>query len=214
MNLRKHIRNDKKGSYYSEAALTLPLFILSVVALALIIVIITVSENIGFILARTTHEIDMEASLIRAPILVENRIKTQELKENPRITEFKVTDMDYLFTDRKILIDDLIYIRTGTNFTVENPIGICGKIYLDLPLMSRGFTGANRRNGGLDESVFEEYSGSSIVVIFPKYGIRYHTPNCWYVNKEYRGEEVKLKMEKEDAKLKGYTPCKVCGGGD
>ena len=32
---------------------------------------------------------------------------------------------------------------------------------------------------------------------------------------EYEGQEYRLEMELEDAKLKGYTPCLVCrGGGD
>ena len=34
------------------------------------------------------------------------------------------------------------------------------------------------------------------------------------VRQEYEGEEYKLEMELEDAKLKGYTACMVCRGGE
>ena len=111
-------------------------------------------------------------------------------------------------------IDDLIGINSRSVFTVKNPIGIYGEIEFTQGLLFRGFTGAEQREKPLSEKDFTEYEKSQPVVVFPKYGTRYHIKTCRYVRQEYEGEEYKLEMELEDAKLKGYTACMVCRGGE
>ena len=208
MRFMKIIKNQK-GSYIVEAALTLPVFILCVTALALIIRIIAVCENIGFVTSAEARDI----SIAEISLCTEKNIEERVCEENPRLTDFRVTNMDYLFSDGNI--DDLIGINTRSIFTVENPVGIHGQIEFTQGLLLRGFTGACRREEPLSESEFTEYKKSQPVVVFPKYGIRYHAKDCRYVKQEYEGQEYRLEMELEDAKLKGYTPCLVCrGGGD
>ena len=60
MSFMKIIRN-RRGSYIAEAALTLPVFILCVTALALIIRIIAVCENIGFVTALEARDISISS---------------------------------------------------------------------------------------------------------------------------------------------------------
>ena len=208
MSLMRIIKN-RKGSYIAEAALTLPVFILCVTALALIIRVIAVCENIGFVTAAEARDI----SLARISLCAEKNIEKRVCEENPRLTDFRVTNLDYLYSDGNI--DDLIGINSKSVFTVENPIGIYGQIEFTEGLLLRGFTGAERKEEPLSEEDFTEYEKSRPVVVFPKYGIRYHAKTCRYVKQEYEGQEYRLEMELEDAKLKGYTPCLVCkGGGD
>lgn len=203
------IIKNRKGSYIAEAALTLPVFILCVIALALIIRVIAVCENIGFVTAEEAREI----SLAKISLCAEKNIEKRVCEENPRLTDFRVTNLDYLYSGGNI--DDLIGINSKSIFTVENPIGIYGRIEFTQGLLLRGFTGADRSEKPLSESDFTEYEESHTVVVFPKYGIRYHGKTCRYVKQEYEGQEYRLEMEREDAKLKGYTPCLVCkGGGD
>ena len=59
MSLMKIIKNQR-GSYIAEAALTLPVFILCVIALALIIRIIAICENIGFVTAAEARDISIQ----------------------------------------------------------------------------------------------------------------------------------------------------------
>ena len=207
MNLRRIIKN-RKGGYIAEAALTLPVFILCVIAMSLIVRIIAVCENIGFVTAAEARDI----SLAKVSLCTEKNIETRIYAENPRLTDFKVTNLDYLYSDGNI--DDLIGINSRSRFTVENPVGIYGKIEFTQGLLFRGFTGALRKEEPLDESDFTDYDKSQPVIVFPKYGIRYHKETCRYVKQEYDGEECRLEMELEDAKLKGYTPCLVCRGGE
>ena len=207
MNLRRIIKN-RKGGYIAEAALTLPVFILCVIAMSLIVRIIAVCENIGFVTAAEARDI----SLAKISLCTEKNIETSIYAENPRLTDFEVTNLDYLYSDGNI--DDLIGINSRSLFTVKNPIGIYGQIEFTQGLLFRGFTGAERKESTLDEKDFTEYDQSKPVVFFPKYGIRYHKETCRYVKQEYEGNECRLEMELEDAKLKGYTPCLVCRGGE
>ena len=217
MSLKKNIRN-KKGSYIVEAALTLPLFIICVAALALIIDIAAICENIGFLTAAEVRDMDVDAykekSMEKAGLAAaaeEFFIEETILKENPRLTDFEVRNLDYLYSDGNI--DDLIGIDTVSVFTVDNPLGIFGRIEFSQGLLTRGFTGSLQESRPLSESEFKDNQAGKVVWIFPKYGIRYHRPDCRYVKQDYEGEEYKLEMQQEDAGRKGYTPCLVCGGG-
>ena len=207
MSFMKIIRN-RRGSYIAEAALTLPVFILCVTALALIIRIIAVCENIGFVTALEARDI----SLSSVSLCTEKNIEKRVCEENPRLTDFRITNLDYLYSDGNI--DDLIGINSISIFTVDNPAGIYGQIEFTQGLLLRGFTGACRGEEPLSEEDFTGYEKSQPVIVFPKYGIRYHVKTCRYVEREYDGQEYRLEMELEDAKLKGYTACLICGGGE
>ena len=201
------IINNRRGSYIAEAALTLPVFILCVTALALIIRIIAICENIGFVTSAEARDI----SLAKISLCTEKNIEERVYEENPELTDFCITNLDYLYRDGNI--DDLTGINSKSLFTVKNPVGIGGQIEFTQGLLFRVFTGAERSEGPLSEKDFTEYEESKPVVVFPKYGIRFHVKTCRYVRQEYDGQEYRIEMELEDAKLKGYTPCIVCKGG-
>ena len=203
----------KRGSYIVEAAVGLPLLILSVIALSFIIKIVGICENIGFVTIKEIRDINLYATQdINSPHLCKLMIEDSVYDSNPALTDFRVTNLDYLFTEKGI--HDLIAIDSKANFSVSNPIGINGKIQFDLSVLSRAFTGTERQGTPLGREKFNDGSKSKKVIIFPKYGIRFHTRNCRYVRQDYAGEECKLEMELEDAKAKGHTPCEICRGGE
>lgn len=193
MSLLKHI--NKKGSYIVEAAMSLPVLIICIVSLALVIRILASIEGIVFEQTLILHKMQM-----RAP----------ELFVSAKGDNYVVRDFDYLFTWKGM--DDLISLETEGEYRVENPVGVKGRIDIDIDILIRGFTGAKQKSGTLSEEEFHE-GESEIVIIFPKNGIRFHTQVCRYATQDYAGEEVKLKMQKKDAELKGYTPCLICGSG-
>lgn len=136
-------------------------------------------------------------------------------KENPTLQQFTVQNFDYLYTDGStgVTIEDLIAIDTEAVFEVKNPVGIYGRISFTQGLLSRGFTGAERTKDPLRASDFSDGEASRIVVVFPKYGYRFHAKTCRYVKQEYAGEAYRLEMEFRDAEGKGFTPCLICKGG-
>jgi len=212
MNLKKSI-NNKRGSYLIEATISLPIFIISVLALALLINIITICEGISFNLSNDVHEATKNAYELRNSGLVERLIIQNDLKNvSDRIDNLDIEKFKYLYESNGI--DDLIATDIEANFSVLNPIGIEGKISFNLGLLARGFTGKYNDGNTLRVSEFESKEGSKVVVIFPRYGERYHTKNCRYVKQDYGDNSYHIEMEREDAKRKGYTACKVCLGGD
>ena len=188
-------KNNKKGSYVVEAAMCLPVFILVFIALALTVNIISQCEDIVFRECKIIHTMDMKAP---------------QILPDPRGDNYKVVKFRYLHPDGDM--DDLISLETVSKFETSDPIGIYGRIEFRLRIRSRGFTGALEHSGTLGVNDFMDGPPSSKVIIFPKYGIRFHKEGCRYVRQDYAGEEVKLEMEKHDAELKGYTPCTICGG--
>ena len=189
---RDKIVHDRKGSYLVEASMTLPVLILCICAMALLIHVIAICENIGFSTAEALH------------------LRQKILKENPRITKFTVKKFRYLYEENGI--SDLIRLQTEADFTVENPVGIRGKINFQETLIARGFTGKQENGKGLSAEDFARNENSQKVWIFPKYGLRYHKASCRYVRDYSGGTEYQMELEAEDAKSRGFTPCTICGG--
>lgn len=210
-HLIQNIRH-KRGSYIVEGAITLPVFILCLCALAMIINIIAICENIGFIVAREVKELDLNVIASKELSLVKRvSLCNDVLDENKALSNFKIKDYDILFNDNGI--DDLIYIETKAVFSVNSSTGIHGKIEFKEGLLTRGFTGRLLDSKGLPQSAFESEGQKGNVIVFPKYGERYHDQGCRYVKQNYEGEEIRVEMQAEDAVRKGYSPCKVCRGG-
>ncbi len=203
---------DKVGSYIVEAAMSLPLLILCVVALALIIRIIAICEGIGFASAAEMKDAMLavyatEQSSISIKSAIEDRVR----EENATLTEFDVSGIRYRYSDKGI--DELIGIHTAAEFRVAAPVGINGKISFSQSLLVRGFTGKTQLAEPLSAEEFMRAEKSCEVIVFPKYGLRYHSSSCRYV-KNGKDKEYQIEMEKEDAKARGYTACLVCKGGE
>lgn len=210
MSLMNTIRQkvfNRRGSYIIEAAICLPVLILSITALILIIRIMGICENICFSTAEDIVKMDLEAYKYRDSVSLckktENRIK----EENP--VAFRVTRFKYLYSSSGMT--DLIAFEGRADFNVVNAVGINGKINFEEKLLTRGFTGTLNIGESLDETEFNDDKPTYEVVIFPKYGNRYHRKTCKYVTEIYKNE-YKQEMEKEEATKKRYSPCRICGG--
>ena len=200
---------NKKGSYTVEASLTLPVFILSVVSLALIIVIISICENIVFVSSITINEIDRQAKYDKIGLLTEQTLKHQVLSQNEKINSYNITNVDYLYYSDDI--EDLIAIDSSVDFKVVNPIGINGRTTFELGILSRGYTGKEETCPCVPVDEFKTDCKYREVIIFPKYGMKYHTDGC-VILKRYADDDNWIRINSEDAIRKGYEPCKLCGG--
>ena len=64
----------------------------------------------------------------------------------------------------------------------------------------RPFVGESKQPEGKDDV---------LVWVFPKYGVRYHVDGCYILKRENH-----IQVFKKQAVADGYTPCKICGGGE
>jgi hypothetical protein len=211
MNLTKAIKsqnNNKKGSYIIECSLTLPVLILCICSLVLLIRIIGVCENICFTTSEEMLKIDLNSYKIYNRISLCRDLENKLNEEN--VSSFKVKNFKYLFSSGEMT--DLIAMDGEAKFSVKNPIGINTGIDFEVKLLTRGFTGALQHGDNLSEEDFLKDGASYEVAIFPKYGLRYHKLSCRYVKQHDDEKTSKIIIEGEDAKRRGYTPCKVCIG--
>ena len=104
---RDKIVHDRKGSYLVEASMTLPVLILCICAMALLIHVIAICENIGFSTAEEMHKICLDAYNDIKPASVQAlHLRQKILKENPRITKFTVKKFRYLYEENGISESD------------------------------------------------------------------------------------------------------------
>ena len=64
----------------------------------------------------------------------------------------------------------------------------------------------------LESGEFTRKGAAAEVVVFPRYGERFHRPQCRYVKTFSEKGSSKLVMDKREAQMRGYTPCQICGG--
>lgn len=206
--LIRKILPDNRGSYITEAAVILPVLIIGLCALTMIIRIIGMCEDVCFITAEEVLETDFQANQNKFAVSLCTEL--EERVSNEVTGDVVVTDFRYLYDSADM--SDLIAIEVRTGFNVTNIIGIKGKIEFEEKLLTRGFTGLYRRGDRLSQEDFMSRGRSWEVMIFPKYGIRYHVSGCRYVKDMGEEDPCVTAMQKEDAELRGYTPCRICGG--
>ena len=79
--------------------------------------------------------------------------------------------------------------------------------------MARAFTGALQNAAPLELSAFTQGGTSMDVVVYPKYGERFHNSACAIVQNQEEDGNTGWTMDIEEARRKGFTRCQICGGG-
>ncbi len=211
VHLKKLIeKTGKKGSYVTEAAIVMPVLILSVCAMLLIIKIAAVCEGIWFAEVEEMRNAGLDTYKKITNVSLCKKIEEKVLSSEKSLTDFKVEECKSLHERNGI--KDLISINSKADFNVVNPIGIDGKITLNTKIISRAFTGTLRDSSPLPEADFKERGEAEEVWVFPRYGIRFHVKECRYMKIYDKKGSCKLVMDKKEAEMKGFTPCLECGG--
>lgn len=201
---------NKRGGYIVEAAISLPVLIIAVCSLILTISISMICEGITFSTAESLIEIIRNPYNNYLSVSLCKKIEKNVLSDEVRLTDFKVIEKENLY----IAGDDQEHIGLTARgkFSVINPIGINGRITFTESIIARPMAGKNSCGNVLSEDDFCGNGKSKKVMVFPKYGEKYHTKNCLYVKRAKKEDVCQLEMEEIDAGLKDYNPCLVCGG--
>lgn len=202
---------DRKGSYLTEAALTLPVMILSFAALALIVNIIASCEAIGFVTScQMKKHLLVDGSIFNTVSLCRS-LEAEVSEECPQVTDFHIKSVRSGYQSGSV--DDLISITTETSFQVISSVGIGGGVIFKEKLMARAFTGSLQTSAPLEETAFTQGGSAKNVIIYPKYGERFHKEACGIVQQQKEDGNAGWTMDYEEAKRQGFTPCQICGGG-
>ncbi len=200
MNLRM---NTKKGSFFLEAAITIPVFLLGILILASIITIACRCENINYILCDEVEILQQRALYLPTGTAskdsIESRVRETNLMEN-----FSVERLSFKYSD--LYGRDLIKIKAVGTLSPQNIFDWDSNVNFSETIMARGYTGTKERINPLGEDEFNKVENYEAVYVFPTGGIKYHKKNCTYVN-SYPSRTVLT----ESVKRK-YQGCRLCEG--
>lgn len=210
--LIRMLRSNRKGSFLTEAALALPVMIIGIIALALIINVIAACETIGFAASCGLKKAAfLNQNTIVNTVSLCSEIETRVDNQWPNLTQFKVRIVRKDFESGGI--EELTSVSSAARFHVLHTSGIGGDAEFTSKLMARTFTGTLQDASPLDTEAFTQGGTARNVLVYPKYGERYHTETCSIVKQQNEAENPGWNMDLEEAVRQNYTACMLCGGG-
>ena len=207
----KRKKNSRKGSYLVEASLTLPVMILASLAITMIINIVAACETISFAAScQLEKHLLSETSNLNTVSLCRS-LEAEAAEQCPQLENFRIKSVRSGY--RSGGVEDLISLTTETTFHVFHTSGIGGGVTFEEKLMARAFTGSLQDASPLGAAAFMQGGSSQEVVIYPKYGERFHKTACAIVQQQKEDGNSGWSMDLEEAKRQGFTPCHICRGG-
>lgn len=194
---------SKKGSYLTEAAITLPILIISVVCLSSVILMYACIEDCNFMAANEIRKAAAEALVSDTAAIAPYRIKKQIVNEHSLVESARVTDFGYRVT--RWDTDELIAVSVLMKMNSKNPIGILSKAEYEISMVTRAYVGRFR---GYDAMSADEFgSDGDAVFIFPKRGEKYHSEGCRHLRAASTSGILTADLKRK------YKSCPLCKSG-
>jgi hypothetical protein len=192
-----------------EAAIVLPIFLLAVFALASLIRMTAVEENIGNALVDETRLLAAEAKVpIRAAayqtdltdrIMDENFSEIQSAKLSPFLYRIPYVDPVNGRT-----YDNLIGASVDYVYDISIPMLPIPMQTGSTTVLTRAFVGSELKGSPMSFDEMEKNDSSKMVWVFPRSGTKYHASSCRFVANEPR-ETILTSSVRH-----GFSPCKIC----
>jgi hypothetical protein len=196
----------RRGSFTLEAAIFLPIFIISVLTIAYLIKLIAVQENAFHALADETRKAAAEAVLSHYPPFFRGDVKARVEEENGgELENLRVARFDYRYGLGEYT--EQIRVTIDYDIGVKLPAALIGAIPVSDTILCRAFVGANNADVPMSNEEMEEEKTSRTVWIFPRSGTKYHGENCSYI--AVHPQELIL----SESVRRRYDPCKLCDPG-
>lgn len=187
----------KKGSLIVEAAIILPIFILTLLSLILVIRIIGCEENVMRQYVTESEKSAKEAYAVNAisNIVLESRLK-KALEEAEKI---KLENLNLVDLGGKVRVSRLTY---QVKYPLPEPFG--RTLDFGEALLFRNFVGSKGDSPPMPTTELEENKESHVVYIFPRAGEKYHSKGCRIV------KAAAILRVLSPSLRKNYKPCKHC----
>lgn len=173
------MKKSTKGFYTVEAAIFLPLVILSVISLGYFMKVEGTWENCihgavdesALIASRSYDEIN--AALIGPSVSA--RIND----DNTELDTMSLKNIRIMYKD--MYSDDLTSFDIFAGIKLDLPLGFSREFILDQGIKFRGFTGVSNKGNPIGKEGLESYEVQEPVWVFLNSGEKYHGENCTYV---------------------------------
>lgn len=192
----------RRGSYITEAAITLPLFLIAVLVMSSVILMYSCIESCSFMAASELRMGAAEAVFADTGILIPHRLKRKISDRHSQIESAVVTD--YGYRTERWGQDELIALTIDLRLRTKNPIGLKAHADYELAFVTRAYVGKIR---DVSRMSADEMAGANAdpVYIFPKRGERYHSHGCGFLTAASRSAALTSSIRRQ------YSPCPLCG---
>jgi hypothetical protein len=198
--------NRKRGSFTLEAAIFLPIFIISALTIGYLVKLIAVQENAFHSLADEVRKVAAEASFTHYPVFFKGDVTKRINEENGgELENLRIARFDYRYG----FLEYTEQIRVTANYDigVRLPAAVIRTIPVSDTILCRAFVGALNSDAPMSAEELEEDKESRTVWVFPRSGTKYHGESCGYI--AVYPKELIL-----SASVRGrYAPCKLCDPG-
>lgn len=202
MAISIHMKKNTRGFYSMEAAIFLPIVILTILSLGYFMKVEGVWENC---IHGATDESILAAGKAYDGISVYSvgkNVSQRIARDNPQIDDINVKRLMINYHDG--YMDDVTSYHLNLAMPLNLPLGFSRKFQFEYGIKFRGFTGVDHRGTPLGVDGLEKYQKEKPVWIFPHSGEKYHKEGCTYVKSS--AEAVIL----TSAIRKKYASCKIC----
>lgn len=196
------MKKSTKGFYTVEAAIFLPLVILSVLSLGYFMRVEGTWEN-------CVHGAIDESSLIAAKaydktnaFLIGQSVSKRVNNDNTALYDMRLNDLRIMYQDT--YGNDLTSFKLSTKMKLDLPLGFSREFELDQGIKFRGFTGVKNEGIPLGKEGLESNVQKDPVWIFPSSGEKYHGEKCTYVKTAAVPAILTVSLKKE------YDSCGLC----
>ena len=203
------LKYTKNGYYTIEAAIFLPIFLITLITLAYIVRLICIEECMVHVLTDEGRYISTRAydnrnyaAGLKIRVVHGVHLKERFDSEVKHGTECWITDYQYLI--KKDGISGIISYNLAYEHHVNLPLPLFASRIHDKELIFRGFIGADYDQDSFDYEFMEQENESVIVWVFPKAGEKYHAENCRHI-KVYPRQVILTK-----AIANQYKSCSHC----
>lgn len=198
------IITNKKGSYLTEAVISLPIFIIAVMVMSSVILMYACIEDCNFVAANEIRLGAAEAVIADTSITVPYRVRKEIEAKHKQIDSARLVDS--LYRGSRWGIDELIAFDYRLTLSSPNPLGIKAKARYDLTLVTRAYTGRERDEESMSAEEFMD-EDSEAVFIFPKRGEKYHSEGCGFLRAASRSAALTSAIKSR------YRSCPLCKSG-
>jgi hypothetical protein len=204
--MRTIVLNNKRGSFTLEAAIFLPIFIISALTIGYLVKLIAVQENAFHALADETRKVAAEAVFTPYPLFFKGDAEKRITEENDgELENLRIARFDYRYGWGEYT--EQIRVTADYDIGVKLPAAVIRAIPVSDTILCRAFVGADNSDAPMSAEELEEKKDSRTVWIFPRSGTKYHGETCSYIvvypKELILGENVRRQ----------YSPCKLCNPG-
>lgn len=193
-------KDDEMGGYSIEAAIILPIIIMSILAMVILIRLYQANWRMSHIIKDELALSVSRAYILEKDFLLKSRIEKRALSERSVVLDSIEIEDNLNFNERDSLVKGFIYYHSKLRLPVFN-IKTGERLAI---ACGRKFIGDKKKKIYMSFDEMEEEGNFKVVFIFPKDGEKYHLSSCRTVTP--KAEKITLNEELRNT----YSPCKIC----